>query len=72
MHTDDPEITEHYRDQVARLRIMALLLGGAELKANLRAAARIYEGLAEKLEKHARPAAGIREGSGTRYTATLH
>ena len=51
---------------------MALLLGGAELKANLRAAARIYEGLAEKLEKHARPAAGIREGSGTRYTATLH
>jgi hypothetical protein len=68
MHTDDPGITEHYRDQVARLRIMALLLGGAELKANLRAAARIYEGLAEKLE---------REGSGSsdvagRYTATLH
>ena len=41
---DDSEIAEHYREQAARLRVMAALLPGAELKANLRAAARMYEG----------------------------
>ena len=51
---DDSEIVEHYREQAARLRIMALFLGGAELKANLRAAARMYEGFAKKLEQPSR------------------
>jgi hypothetical protein len=41
-------IAEHYHDQAARLRIMAVVLPGAELKAKLRAAARMYEDLAEK------------------------
>jgi len=47
--TDDSEIAKHYRKQAARLRRMALFLPGAELKANLRNATRMYEGLAEKL-----------------------
>jgi len=48
---DDTEIVEHYREQAARLRRMALFLGRAELKADLRAAARMYEGFAKKLEQ---------------------
>jgi hypothetical protein len=48
--TDDLEIAKHYREQAARLHIMAALLPGAELKANLRSAARTYEDFAEKLE----------------------
>jgi hypothetical protein len=51
---DDSEMAEHYREQAARLRIMALVLPGAELKADLRAAARMYEGFAKELEKPAR------------------
>jgi hypothetical protein len=39
----DRALAEHSREQGARLRIMAALLPGAELKANLRAAARMYE-----------------------------
>jgi hypothetical protein len=52
--TDDPEMAERYREQAARLRIMAALLPGAQLKANLRAAARMYEDFAAKLETPAR------------------
>jgi hypothetical protein len=47
MHTNDHHIAEHYRDQVTRLRIMALVLFGTELKAKLRTAARMYEGFAK-------------------------
>jgi hypothetical protein len=54
----DEHEAHHYREQAARLRIMALVLGGAELKANLRAAARMYEGFAEELEKPGRRMAG--------------
>jgi hypothetical protein len=56
----DFELADHYRDQAARLRAMALLLGGAELKANLRAAARMYEDLADKLEMPIYRVAGLR------------
>jgi hypothetical protein len=45
----DPLLAAHYRDQALRLRAMALVLPGAELKADLRAAARLYEGFAEDL-----------------------
>jgi hypothetical protein len=77
MHNNDLEIAEHCRDQVARLRIMSLVLRGSELKAHLHVAARMYEGFAEKLEKHARVSAWIKESSGSsdvagRYNATLH
>ena len=48
----DRALAERYREQAARLRIMTLFLDGAEdLKANLRAAARTYEGFVEKLEE---------------------
>jgi hypothetical protein len=46
----DRALAERYREQAARLRIMTLFLDGADLRANLRAAARIYEGFIEKLE----------------------
>jgi hypothetical protein len=66
MDPDASEMAEHYREQTARLRIMAALLPGAELKANLRAAARMYEDFAEKLETPGRPMVPIEraEGSG--------
>jgi hypothetical protein len=73
MHINDPEIAEHYRDQVTRLRIMSLVLRGTELKTRLLATARMYEGLAEKLEKHARLIAGDWSSDvAGRYNATLH
>jgi DNA-binding transcriptional regulator YiaG len=50
MDSEASELAEHYRKQATRLRRMSLFLGGAELKASLRAAARMYEGFAQKLE----------------------
>jgi hypothetical protein len=49
-----PDEAERYRDQATRLRLMALILGDPELKADLRAAARMYDGLAENLEEQRR------------------
>jgi hypothetical protein len=44
-------LAEHYSEQATRLRRMALFLGAADLKANLRAVACTYEGFVEKLEE---------------------
>jgi hypothetical protein len=60
MDSDASEVAEHYRQQAGRLRRMSLFLSGAELKTSLRAAARMYEGFAEKLEEPGRLTARIR------------
>jgi hypothetical protein len=49
LRPEDRALAEHYREQAARLRFMAAFLPGAELKANLRAVARLYEGFEEAL-----------------------
>jgi hypothetical protein len=59
MH-DDPTLATHYRNQASRLRALAAIALGVELKADLLAAARMYEGFAEQLEKPTRLTAGIR------------
>ena len=71
MAPDASEMAEHYREQAARLRKMAALLPGAELKANLCAAARMYEDFAEKLETPARPMVAIERAEGSGGLARL-
>jgi hypothetical protein len=51
--SDDP-LTTHYRNQASRLRALAAGVPRGEFKADLRAAARMYEGFAKELEKPAR------------------
>jgi hypothetical protein len=58
--SDNPVLAIHYRNQASRLRALAACVPSGELKADLRATARMYEGFAEELEKPARLAAGIR------------
>jgi hypothetical protein len=53
MTADDVTLAAHYGDQALRLRAMAVCLPGTELKADLRAAAPLYEGFAEKLGRRA-------------------
>jgi hypothetical protein len=57
--SDDPVLATHYRNQASRLCTLAACVPSGKLKADLRAAARMYEGFAEELEKPARLAAGI-------------
>jgi hypothetical protein len=57
---DPPALAAHYRTQASRFCALAAIVPGAELKAELRATARMYEGFAEKLEKPARLTAGVR------------
>jgi hypothetical protein len=64
MDSDDPEIAKHYREQAARLHIMAALLPGAELKASLSAAAHMYEDFADKLETPLHLMAAIERAEG--------
>jgi hypothetical protein len=45
---EDHALAGHCREQAARLRVMAAVLPGAEIKGKLRAAARMYEDFAEK------------------------
>jgi hypothetical protein len=60
MPPDDVALAAHYRQQAARLRKMSLFLGGAELKTDLRAASRMYDGLADEVEKSGLRVAGAR------------
>ena len=50
MRPDDAALAAHYHEQAFQLRAMAAILPGAELKADLRAAARLYEDFAGALE----------------------
>jgi hypothetical protein len=52
--SDDPVLTTHYRNQASLLRALAAGVPSGELKADVRAAARMYEGFAKELEKPAR------------------
>jgi hypothetical protein len=60
MLDNSPALATHYRWQASRLSALATIVLGAELEAELRTAARMYEGFAEELEKAARLTAGIR------------
>jgi hypothetical protein len=51
--SDDPVLTTHYRNQASLLRALAAGVPSGELKADVRAAARMYEGFAKELEKPA-------------------
>jgi hypothetical protein len=57
-------LAEHYREQAARLRFMAALLPGAELRANLRASGRLHEDLEASLAGFLRDYRGVCPSSG--------
>lgn len=57
---DDYALAAHYRKQASRLCALAAIVPGVELKVGLHAAARMYQGFAEELEKPAPLKARIR------------